>query len=173
MRLFVGLPVPVELATQLAGLARRVSVPEPRWTPPEKMHVTLVFLGEVGEEQAEAVRRAVETMPVESMELAVTELGGFLHTGVLYAKVPATPVLLRQQAETVSRMKACGCEMEEQPYRPHITLARSPVRFHFPGCKLVQPLRFVADTVHLYRSMATAEETHYEVLCSAQAPRIE
>ncbi len=51
MRLFIGLPIPVEITRSLTRSAQTLHLPEPRWTAPEEAHLTLVFLGEVAEDR--------------------------------------------------------------------------------------------------------------------------
>lgn len=58
MRLFVALTPPAEVVEELrvSTAALRAALPEPapvlRWTRPEQWHLTLVFLGEVGDDSA-------------------------------------------------------------------------------------------------------------------------
>ena len=45
MRLFVAVDLPADLKEQLASLCQ--GIPGARWVPPENMHLTLRFIGEV------------------------------------------------------------------------------------------------------------------------------
>lgn len=61
MRLFVALELP-EAVREEAGRrmsSRKGRLPHARWTHPDNLHLTLVFLGEVGEEELPALRRAL------------------------------------------------------------------------------------------------------------------
>src|SRR5258708_3081902 len=47
MRLFLGLPIPPELAQALARRTQAIELPKSRPTASENLHLTLVFLAEV------------------------------------------------------------------------------------------------------------------------------
>ncbi len=60
MRVFIGLPLPqagMRLAAELRQLLDE-NVPHLAWTRPEMLHITLSFLGELGESSLAAARRA-------------------------------------------------------------------------------------------------------------------
>src|ERR1700749_2672048 len=97
MRLFVGLAVDEAVKQTLEGLTLRLRAKEDglRWSTPDQWHVTLVFLGEVGDgsgaqlggELAE-VRQPVQTLRME-------RLGVFERAGILHTEVEVSPGLLR------------------------------------------------------------------------------
>ena len=52
MRAFLAIPFPVELRSRVEALQRALmrADADVRWIPPGNLHVTLKFLGEIGEE---------------------------------------------------------------------------------------------------------------------------
>ena len=180
MRLFIGLPIPAQLAQTLARAARATNLPNARWTPPENMHLTLVFLGEVADSEARlpAILHELDGLHLTPIRLRLTHLDTFPRAGVLFAEIQPTPTLLHLQSEVATRMARCGFppppdSKDERPYHPHLTLARlrSPVRLKSHQTTLpasvLQP--FVADTVNLYRSHSAPAGVRYEVLASKAA----
>ena len=107
MRLFLGLPVPADLATTLVRLARSVTLPDPRWAPPENVHLTLVFLGSVGEEKLVSIVRELEALRRPRFRIRLTALGTFPRAGVLFADAQPTHELLDLQREVAERMEFC------------------------------------------------------------------
>ena len=57
MRLFVALDLPEDLRDRLTHLQQ--GVPAARWVPPENMHLTLRFIGEVDGHQARDIDAAL------------------------------------------------------------------------------------------------------------------
>jgi 2'-5' RNA ligase len=175
MRLFIGLPVPAELANALTRRAGTISLPKARWTAPENIHLTLVFLGEVAERRLPSIKNELKELDVSPVPIRLTNLNTFPRAGVLIAEVDRTHRLLQLQAQIVSRMARCGFVQEERPYHPHITLARfhGSLRLSDGQRTLSSSLRrsFNADTINLYRSNLTPNRPHYEILVQTKSSR--
>jgi 2'-5' RNA ligase len=124
-RLFVALPVPEEVATDLIVL--QSGVPDARWVQPENFHVTLCFAGEV---QGGVLRDLEEELsdiagPPFSVAIAgVEQFSSGKQPRALVASVVKSDRLdwLHQKVSTVARN--CGIEVERRKFRPHVTLAR-------------------------------------------------
>jgi 2'-5' RNA ligase len=170
MRLFLGLPFPRELAQALTRLTRAIEPPKGRWTGPENIHLTLVFLGEVAEPTLPLIERELSELNFAPFPLKLSSLNTFPRAGVLFAEVEPARPLLHLQAKVAAGMACCGFAPEARPYQPHITLARfrGPLRLSKSQHALPHPLQrsFTADTVNLYRSHLTPAGAHYEILKS-------
>ena len=57
IRLFVGVDLPADVRMRLSALG--AGVPGARWVPPENLHLTLRFIGEVTETDAEDIHDAL------------------------------------------------------------------------------------------------------------------
>ena len=116
------------LAAALAGL--RGSPGEPRWTLPERWHLTLLFLGAVPDRQ---VPDLVEAL---GPEVAATAPGRLRLSGAgrfgsarrpqvawigLDGDVPALTDLAGRLARQARRLRL---EVEDRPFRPHLTVGR-------------------------------------------------
>jgi 2'-5' RNA ligase len=173
MRLFIGLPVPIDLIRSLIRSARTMHLPEPRWTAPEKAHLTLVFLGEVAEERLPSIKQELTGLKVTTLPLRITNLGNFPRSSILFAEIDPTPALLGLHAQVLERLAHGGFAAESRPYRPHITLARlrSPLRLGKTQLAQIDPAThsFHVEEVNLYRSHLSAKSSTYEVLASKRA----
>jgi 2'-5' RNA ligase len=170
MRLFLGLPIPRELAQALTRLTRAIELPKGRWTGPEIIHLTLVFLGEVAEPKLPPIEQELSELNFAPFPLKLTSLNTFPRAGILFAEVEPARPLLHLQAKVAAGMARCGFAPEARPYQPHITLARfhGPLRLNKSQHALPPSLQrsFTADTVNLYRSHLTPAGSHYEILKS-------
>jgi len=105
MRLFIGLPIPRPLAEALARHARATTnVANARWTPPENIHLTLVFLGEVGEERVPALLQALMEVEATPLRIRLTRLDTFPRAGVLFVDVEPEPKLIELQEQVATRI---------------------------------------------------------------------
>ena len=161
MRLFVGLAIDEAVKETLERLTLRLRTKDDglRWSTPDQWHVTLVFLGEVDDEaRARLVRELAEVRQPELM-LRMERLGVFERAGILHAEVEVSPELLRLYEAVAGAVKRVGLEVEERPYRAHITLARSRNR---DGRKTMERLRRCAEQQRLSAQWEASEFLLYE-----------
>jgi len=141
-RLFFALWPDAQAGAALAAAARRVaSEAGGRAVPAAKLHLTLVFLGEVRPERLAALRRAAGRVAGPPFEVTLERVGGFARAGVAWAgtRQPA-PGLLRLQAALADALGEEGFAREARDYAPHLTLARRIARV--PDAALPAPVRW-------------------------------
>jgi RNA 2',3'-cyclic 3'-phosphodiesterase len=137
VRLFVGVDIGEPIARAAADvvnqLRRRVERQGTRarvaWIPPERMHVTVRFIGEVSDAQARALRSALEPpLELPPFEMAVGGLGMFPTRGrprVIWAGVTSGFQQLRLVERLVAeRLDPVIGSAEDKEYTPHLTLGR-------------------------------------------------
>lgn len=161
LRLFIGIPIPSEIAASLSDAAGSLSS-SLRVSRPENLHVTLVFLGSVDEQRIEEIEHALNTIQREQFDLALGPPGGF--PGVLFAEVNKTHALLDLQRDVLHCMEALGFRLETRPYQPHVTLARSKDRKRIRPLLNVKPAQFLVREFVLYRSTPEAGGSRYDWL---------
>jgi RNA 2',3'-cyclic 3'-phosphodiesterase len=127
-RLFVALDLPEDVREGLAGWGREELVdPALRPTRPESLHLTLVFLGNLGaaavEEIGAVVGRSGAPAPLMKLEDPIQlPRRGRASVFALPAPSPATSDLRRGLVE---RLAAAGLHKpEERDFWPHVTVAR-------------------------------------------------
>src|ERR1700689_3468296 len=79
MRLFAALDVDDSIRDRIARFLDGVRgfAPDVRWVRPESLHVTLKFIGEKSEEEVEGIRRALETIVADKLEMNFRGYGFF------------------------------------------------------------------------------------------------
>ncbi|OFW16986.1 MAG: 2'-5' RNA ligase [Acidobacteria bacterium RIFCSPLOWO2_12_FULL_67_14] len=137
MRLFVAVELEPRVAAQIAEcsreLRRRAEAMAPRarvsWVPPERLHVTVRFIGQADETRVTAIGSALEpALTTRRFDIVAAGMGAFPERGrprVLWAGVTGGQDALGNLAREVSgRLESCGVARDERPFRPHVTLAR-------------------------------------------------
>ena len=133
MRLFVALEIPPAVRDAVAGeLGRyRRGVPAARWVRPEAWHVTLAFLGPVGEGAVTDLETALEPVfgGFREFELRLSAGGSFpprRPARVLWLGLESEPqgALEALQAEVATALVEAGFGLDEKPFHAHLTLAR-------------------------------------------------
>jgi 2'-5' RNA ligase len=124
-------PPPAAIADLTRALAPLLGVPgAPRWTPPERWHVTLQFLGEVpahtGGRLRDLLAPAVAAAPPMTLQVAgAGTFGSRRRPAVLWAGLAGDVAPLTALADRLgAAVRTAGISTEERPFRAHLTLGR-------------------------------------------------
>jgi 2'-5' RNA ligase len=96
---------------------------------PDRLHVTVRFIGEASDSQAKEIATSLSPMlPLDPFEAIFTGIGAFPPHGpprVLWAGIAGgVEQFVALEREVTVRLEACGIPSEERPYRPHVTIGR-------------------------------------------------
>jgi RNA 2',3'-cyclic 3'-phosphodiesterase len=175
VRTFVAVFPPPEVREALFHAARALPASKDfRLIGPEKLHLTLKFLGDVAEDDLSTVTRALEPVRErhEPFEVSTSGFGAFpseRRARILWAGVGEGSGPLRALARDVDDLlEAAGFEREGRPYVPHLTLGRArgrPAKLDDIG---VPPPahQFTVSAVDLVRSVPGEAGVTYSVLAT-------
>lgn len=175
LRLFVAILVPPEVS---AALARSLpgDVPALRRVAPELMHVTLAFIGWIGEERLDAVTSAVEAgvAGASTFDVTFTGVGRFPDRGaprVVWAGTSETREIEALGATVREALTRRGIPFDPKPLRAHVTLARVLDGASAPDRRAVERAAatarvpdgsaFTADAVHVVQSVLSRSGPRY------------
>ncbi len=130
MRLFTAIQLPDPVREHLAGVIREASAVthDVRWTLPQKLHLTLKFIGEVPDPDVPHVINTLETVVIESpITLHCEGIVCFpphKPARIIAAGVSGDTDQLSTLFEQIETALEGICQKEHRPYRPHVTLGR-------------------------------------------------
>ncbi len=173
MRLFIGIPLALEMIDALERLAQRLCSADDglRWNSPESRHITLQFLGETSDKTCECLVARLKAVKSPGVPVLIDGTDFFDRAGVFYASVNVSPPLLQLEERVLAATSQCGFIGEHRPFHPHVTLARAK------GDKRMQTLRrlkaqvnpdmrfpaFTAKEFLLYQAFLGPGGSRYEV----------
>jgi RNA 2',3'-cyclic 3'-phosphodiesterase len=114
-RLFAGLEVPSHVSSVLSML--RGGLPGARWAEPSDYHITLRFIGDIGNRMASEIDGLLADVNRRPIQLKVAGLGSF-------GGDKPHSVFADLQGEVDRLVRACGVEPDRRKFQPHVTLAR-------------------------------------------------
>ncbi len=124
-RLFVALDLPNDVLTQLQGIAG--GIPGAKWISPDRIHLTLSFIGEVSHTMLEEInfelsqiRANVFSIQLEGVDIFANRKQA--HT--LWARVSKSSELMSLQARIEAGLVRTKLKPTRRKYVPHVTLAR-------------------------------------------------
>ena len=148
MRTFIAIDLDVRVRKRLAEIQDRLrpQCPKLRWVDPNKMHLTLKFLGEIEDQQALIVSEALDELARNTapFDIAIEKTGVFGQRGsvrVVWVGISdCDGGLARCQEHCERLLEPLGFPRENRPFHPHLTLARNKSPRHSDAIR-----RAVAD----------------------------
>ena len=134
-----------------------------RRIPPENLHLTLHFLGDVAADLTNELCRLAEDAAANAINLRFDRLEAWGNADLAALRADDTPDLLRLVGQLGTGLKLAGIATDKRRYKPHITVARD---LHFVEASLpVWPvLEWRADTLVLVRSRLAPQGSEYAVI---------
>lgn len=97
-----------------------------RLIPPDKLHLTMAFLGQQPAEALPALQAILAASAMPALNLRIDCYGYFTRPRIAWAGMSVPPAaLLEAQADLMARLEAAGFSAATHgEFKPHITLAR-------------------------------------------------
>lgn len=135
-----------------------------RLTPAEKLHNTLVFLGEVQPERLEAMQLAAQEVNGAAFQLVFDVARYWGHNHIVYAAPVSVPKKLQQLVNDLEqRLLRHHFKFDHRAYKPHVTLLRHGQWTDAPLPVMRRVVWEIRDFV-LVQSVSEGQEVRYEVL---------
>jgi 2'-5' RNA ligase len=175
MRLFVGVEIPHDIATDLYPLGRAIKGLDAQ--TPENMHITLKFIGNVDPGLASEIDRALSQVVFEPFDLQVSGLDMFASNRkvrIFWAGVkdqPALRTLANRVENALLSLDECP-DMDMRKFNPHITLgrnrdaARATVEQAVADNIDLTSRSFTVDRFCLYESHSTVDGPEFRVIAA-------
>jgi 2'-5' RNA ligase len=154
----------MDVRDALAAVARECALEcGGRPTAPEKIHITLFFVGDVERAAVARLQDVAGTLAAAPFHLAVTHLGLWRHNRIVWAGAESTPPALAMLvSHLTSGLAAHGVRSEDRPYVPHVTLVRNARTA--PRRTRIAPIAWHARELVLVESVAAGGGSRYEVI---------
>lgn len=175
VRSFVAVEVSAAVREELVELVERLrnlTSLRVRWVRPEQMHLTLVFLGEVGLDFVEAAKIELAGVAAGAgpIECRLAGCGAFpsLHRArVVWAGMEhGRDELANLQRLVSDALRRIGYQPEQRPFSAHLTLGRlrEPADVEFLTGVEFRSSVFTVERLVLFRSVLAPEGPQYSVL---------
>ncbi len=134
-----------------------------RGVPVRNIHATLVFLGSVDEHCLRCARTAADRIRAGAFTLVFDRVGYWRKPRVVWSAPKSLPDdLISLQADLHQALASCGMQLEERPYRCHVTLRRKAG--HRPALLRHVPVEWSVKEFCLMESKTLPGGPVYEVV---------
>ena len=163
-RLFFALWPDAAVREALAAAARDAQTGcGGRATAPDKLHMTLFFVGDIERSRVETLKTLAGAIEGRPFELAISAVGYWRHNRIVWAGSARCPSQLAALvADLQGKLSPAGMCTEDRPFLPHVTLVRNAR--HPPRKKAIIPLVWSAHDFVLVESAPARGGVSYEVI---------
>jgi len=179
VRLFVALDLPEPVRHAITELIAKIQPKSrtARWIRPENLHITLKFIGHVGNEKLSPIQTALSSIrAAQPIELHFRGMGFFPNEHrprAFWCGIAASPILAELAANIDRALVPLGVEAETRPFAPHLTVARfksdEGIREVVHAANDMKSTDFGAafeTNFHLYESLLKSTGAQYNRLAS-------
>ena len=181
-RVFIAVDLPEEVKKALVAFFNKVSsIKEVKWEKPEKLHLTLVFLGRVTEKQISqlvSILSSIESNRQSFTLSIIPSLSGFptpSNPRVLWLPIEGDIIPLQKVADELQkRLKDSNFNFDEREFHPHLTIGRfrsgikkwqkqkmlKTIGYELPK----RPIAFPVEGLTLFESTLTPKGSVYTIL---------
>lgn len=124
---FIGINVPEAAAKELAEARGKWNLQShKKYTRPQDMHITLLFIGSAEETQLQAAAQALEEISQAPFDLSINGVKTFGNPQtprIIYAAIADSTPLMELQEKVREITQKFNLSSDQKPFVPHITLA--------------------------------------------------
>jgi 2'-5' RNA ligase len=164
MRLFIAVDLSDGTRSRIASMGDelRRDMKRGSFAAKENLHLTLVFIGECNDMQANAAKAAMQEIRFEPFALTVDRIGRFRRYGdshIWWAGVSGSEQLKNVRRSLAEGLALRGIRTDEREYSPHITFGREVVTKREPWP--IEPFGETVYAIDLMRSERTDGKLTY------------
>jgi 2'-5' RNA ligase len=169
MRLFIAINFNENTRSRLLSLRDELKFNSQsgRFSPPENLHRTLAFIGEVSPKKADKIEDILETVDFAPFDVEINKLGTFSRGTLWWAGLREDKPLMDLQYEVVFKLAHCGFEIDGRDYHPHITLGREVVTSMRP--RSIEPFGETVKSIELMKSERVGGRMVYTAIYTRKA----
>lgn len=106
-----------------------------RLTRAAKLHMTLVFLGDVARARVAELERIAQAVATNAFAMRIERTGYWSRQQIVWAAPQVVPAALSQLVAALEAgLRAAGFQLEDRAWQPHITLLRDARRPSISQC---------------------------------------
>ncbi|MBB5180568.1 2'-5' RNA ligase [Planomicrobium koreense] len=124
---FIGINIPEAAAKELAEARGQWNLQShKKYTRPQDMHITLLFIGSAEETQLQEAAQALEEISQAPFDLAINGVKTFGNPQtprIIYAAIADSAPLMELQEKVREITRKFNLSSDQKPFVPHITLA--------------------------------------------------
>jgi len=170
MRAFIAIDIDEDVKKEIQRLQYKCD--GIRWLRSDQIHLTLNFLGELSEETVQNLISKLKKIEIHNFIISLDSCGFFpspKRPSVFWIGVILNPFLMALKKNIDESVLSCSIELENRPFKPHITIARISKITEHDITKIAKraknfSAKFTVNTFSLYSSELKTDGAVYNLL---------
>jgi len=171
MRLFIAINFGSDTKDRLLALRDELRSHSSRgkFSLPDNLHLTLVFLGECDGSKTTATKAAMDSVSYDPFRVLIERVGRFTRNGgdIWWAGVRECKPLQDLQTNLSDKLIAAGIKLDQRKYNPHITLGREVLTNVVPW--QIKPFGETISSIELMKSERISGKLIYTAIYEKRA----
>ena len=161
-RLFFALEPDPALRQLISAVSEQLPQTVGQLVPAKNLHSTLVFLGQVSAEQQLTLTEFAEKLAISKIQIVFNQISFWKQPGILCLSCSDCPPEVAEFVAQLSQLaKKLGLSVDDQPFKPHITLVRKAKAL--PSFEF-KPIHWQITHFCLFESCSMPDGVEYRVL---------
>ena len=162
-RVFFALWPPDAVRQQIVAQTKTLIPDNARAVANTNLHMTLAFLGSVGEDKLPDYQKAVAAVRASAFKITLDQAGSFARAQVLWLGTSIQSARLQALVNALNKeLEGCGYQADNKPFVAHVTLARK--YRHRQVTPIPIAINWSVNDFSLVESCSTPEGVKYHVL---------
>ena|SRR3989338_7440101 len=127
MRAFICIELSEEVKKEISKIidkVKKVDSVRAKFVEPENIHLTLMFLGEISDKEAEMTKEALSSIKMKKFKVELGELGVFSPSYIRILWINLLGEELKKLQQEIEKSLGDLFPREEREWQSHVTLAR-------------------------------------------------
>jgi len=175
MRLFIAINFDKKVKSLLINNQNKLKeyAESGNFTKEENLHLTLVFLGEVGEKRLPILKQIMDSVNISPFTISIGGVGNFRRDNgdIWWTGIEENNNLSQLQSQLCEGLSKNNFQVERHKFTPHLTLARQ-VRLNNNFDKKIfskySNVDFTVNTICLMQSQHINRKLTYMAICEKQ-----
>jgi len=174
-RLFIALEIPEDIRKRISELRKEAvsGSSDLKWEPPDKIHLTLKFIGEVEDDSVGSITDSLSFLgEYVRLNCKLTKFGFFFRNKnpqILWIGLWVDGILVNIVEQLNNKLTKFNIPIEGKKFKPHLTLLRIKKRFPEEWVTkfenfIIPEINFTSNSIMLIKSELLPESSKYTVL---------
>ncbi|MDX1811704.1 MAG: RNA 2',3'-cyclic phosphodiesterase [Gammaproteobacteria bacterium] len=163
IRIFFSVTPDDDALSRIVKLQKEYSDSKCRLIPPDNIHITLLFIGNVDPQLLDCIKSSADKVLQHSFKLKLNYVSQFKRSGILWLGNKEDNENITELYDTLyANVSNCSVTLEKRRFKPHLTLARK--FYSHVSQNDIPPITTRVSQFHLMQTIPYNNSVKYQII---------